>query len=304
MVINGPIELQLHNCVSCCLDNTLNTPAWMDRQGSLQLCTNCVSSLTVGLLVGVEADVCFERSAVVLECDAASEWEQQVSDSWVFTSSNIQPIKFIPITTYSGIPLLCWFPQKSDLHLKPKCSHSSTGFTVKRQCGSTGIEWRFVGLSCSYAFMTSHSAVLFPVRLWWSHLQPCCELFNLMNTIFRGHAIIQSHAATNTPTPFSVVSASSYLHDRNSVQKILFRDKSRNGKRWIVRVIEGEGKWCFITSLSKWALGQPIPSFMGNPFSVCIDDWEYMAHDHVDMHKATPCRSMPDNWKKWVHYCT
>lgn len=108
-VINDPIELKLHNCVSCCLDNTLNTPAWMDRQGSLLLCRTCVSSLTVGLLVGVEAacwDGCFERSAVVLECDAASELEEQVSDSWVFTSSNIQPIKFIPIITYSGIPLL------------------------------------------------------------------------------------------------------------------------------------------------------------------------------------------------------
>lgn len=205
MVINDPIELQLNNFVSCCLDNTLNTPAWMDRQGSLQVCRNCVSSLTVGLLVGVEAacwDGCFERSAVVLECDAASEWEQQVSDSWVFTSSNIQPIKFIPIITYSGIPLFCWFPQKSDKsHLKPKCSHSSAGFTVKRQCGSTRIEWRFVGLSCSHAFMTSHSAALFPVRLWWSRSQPCRELFNLMNTIFRGHTIIQAHAATNTPTP-------------------------------------------------------------------------------------------------------
>lgn len=65
----------------------------------------------------------------------------------------------------------------------------------------------------------------------------------------------------------------------------------------MVRVIEGEGKWRFITSLSKWALGQPIPSFMGNPFSVYVADWEYMAHVRVDMYKATPCRSMPDNWK-------
>lgn len=120
-----------------------------------------------------------------------------------------------------------------------------------------------------------------------------------MNTVFRGHTITQAHAATNTQTPSILLHrvCVSYLLDRNSVQKILFRDKSRISKRWMVRVIEGEGKWRFITSLSKWALGQPVPAFMGNPFSVYIDDWEYMAHVHVDVHKAPPCRSMPDNRK-------
>lgn len=66
----------------------------------------------------------------------------------------------------------------------------------------------------------------------------------------------------------------------------------------MVRMIEGDGKWRFITSLSKWAFGQPVPSFMGNPFTVYIVDWEYIAHVHVDINEATPYRSVHNNWKK------
>lgn len=114
---------------------------------------------------------------------------------------------------------------------------------------------------------------------------------------------VQTHKRLHTSRlplhpSFSIVSASSYLHDCNSVQKILFRDKGRNSKRWMVRMIEGDGKWRFITSLSKWAFGQPVPSFMGNPFIVYIVDWEYIAHVHVDINKATPYRSVYNNWKK------
>lgn len=134
---------------------------------------NHVSSLTVWLLVGVGAacwDGYFQWSAVVSECDAASEGEQQVGDSWAFTSNNSRPINLIPIIGYYGIPVFFWVLQKCrKSHFKPRYRHSSV-FTVELWCVSTSIEWRltFVGLSCIYAFMTSLSATLFQESLWWS----------------------------------------------------------------------------------------------------------------------------------------
>lgn len=48
------------------------------------------------------------------EFHAASEWEQQASNSWLFTSNNIQPKMLIATINNYGIPIFCWISNKSN----------------------------------------------------------------------------------------------------------------------------------------------------------------------------------------------